>query len=397
MKKELALFLANSGGVYPARPSLVYPLPPETSTLFLAECNGAAPREIVLADAAGATVLSYSQEKLDVLAQPRFVSLLPSGSKEPLFLKETALDLDADGIEEWLLPMPSGYSLRTMDKEIALLPCDVISEIRRIESTYITHRLPAYQAFALEGKKGVAFLSDEFADFTYGTDWSQHERFRIPRNLEEKWEAASKMEDINCDGFPDLLVTQTKGTINLQVMTQIYVATTPFKYPGQPTATYTNKGGIASPALEDIDGDGKLDLILVHLPFGVKTIINYFVRGKLAVDAHVYLYRDGFKQQPDYTTTLTLDAPEGRERVAYTLGDFSGDGRKDVAFGTGVEALVVQRGEPEKFVESKPWLTLNVPSFGTARPHDLNGNPAQDIVLFHPSGDNSKRIEVIVF
>jgi hypothetical protein len=29
--------------------------------------------------------------------------------------------------------------------------------------------------------------------------------------------------------------------------------------------------------------------------------------------------------------------------------------------------------------------------------YDLNGNPAQDIVMYHPGGPNAKRVDVIVF
>lgn len=397
-KKQVAVFLAAVSAEYSTQPSFTLPLAPSISTLFLAECDAKPPKELVALDAAGATVLKYSEVSFETIAEPRFSSLLPSGSKEPIFLKDASQDVNGDGIEEWLIPMPSGYSLRTLTGEVAFLACDVVSEIRRVESIYISHRLPACHFFDFEGSKGVAFLSDEFADFTYGADWSKHHRFKIPRNLEEKWDATSKMDDVNKDGFPDLLVTQTKGTINLQVLTQVYIATAPFEYPQEPTTTLTNKGGIASPGLVDIDGDGNLDLVVINVAFGVKNIINLFVRGKLSVDAQVYLFQNGdFSDIPAYTTTLSLDAPEGRERVAYVLGDFDGDGRKDVAYGQDSESLAVLRGAPDRFVESKPWVTLKVPSFGAAVPFKLDANAAEDIVLFHPAGENSKRVEVIVF
>jgi len=398
LQKMLLAYIADSEGKFPEQPSISVPLDPKVGTLLLAECTDTAPREIVLLDASGATVMTYQNGQFEQLASPRFSSLLPSGSKEPMFLEDAAVDLDGDGTQEWLIPMPTGYSVRSMDAEKALVQCDVISEIRRDGSTYISHRLPAYHHFDYADAKGLAFLSDEFADFAYGPGWGEHRRFKIPKNLDEKWEASSQMKDINQDGFPDLLVTQTKGTINLQALTQVYIASAPFTYPEQPSLDLSAKGGLAAPGLEDIDGDGMLDLVVINMSFGVKNLLNFFTRGKISVDAQVYLFKDGaYSPEPAYTTSLTLDAPEGRERVAYALGDFDGDGRKDVAFGQGAELFAVQRGEPQRFVEPKPWVSVPIPSFGTARAYALNADKKDDVVLFHPAGENAKRIEVVIF
>jgi len=400
LRKSMCVYVADASGAYPGKPSYTLPLDAAVSTLFFAEVDGAAPKELVAADASGAVVFRLSEKGFEKIAEPRFNSLLPNNSKEPLFLKDAAADLDGDGVDEWLIPMPAGFDVRTAQGLLASIPCDVVSEIHHAESTYIVHRLPACQPFSLpdDGGKGLAFLSDEFADFAYGGQWAKRERFRIPVNLEEKWEASAKMADVDGNGFPDLMVTQTKGTINLRTQTQIYVSTGPFKYPETPTATYLSKGAIASPAMRDVDGDKKLDVVLIRIPFGVKNLINFFVRGKLSVDADVYLFNGkDFGAEPVFSTSLTMDAPEGREQVAYAMDDFNGDGRLDIAFGQASDVFVVHTGEPERFVSAKPWQKLSVPSFGLARPFDLNGNPAKDILLFHPSGQNSKRVEVIVF
>jgi len=400
LDKSLCLFHANGAGAYGEAPAAALPLQPQTGALFLAEVDGTAPQELVAADAGGATVYQYREGRFEVIAEPRFVSLLPSNSKEPLFLKDAAADLDGDGIDEWLIPVATGFAVRHADTLLATVSCDVVSEIRRNDSTYISHRLPACTLFELEGTahKGLAFLSDEFADFAYGDEWSKRERFRVPVNLEEKWEASAKMADVNKNGFPDLMVTQTKGTINLEALTHVYVAGEPFQYPEQPTASFVSKGAVASPALLDVDGDERLDVLLVSIPFGLKNFMNFFLRGKVSVDVAVYPFNGtDFGSKPAFSTTLTMDAPEGRERVAYTMGDFNGDGRLDVAFGKEDNSMAIHTGEAARFVSARPWVTLNLPCFGVARPYDLSGNPAQDILLFHPGGQNAKRIEVIVF
>ena len=400
LKKELALFLSDEKGGYPAQPSAVVPLDASVGAAMLAECDGAAPRELVLLDAAGAVVYRFAGGGFEKIGEPRFFSLLPSHAKEPSFLKHSAKDLLGDGRDVWFIPTPAGYDLRRMEGPLVTAECDVVSEMRREENTYIIHRLPAVHPFDVPGEphRGIAFLSDQFADFAHGTDWKQHERFRIPMNLKEKWQGSAKMEDFNNDGLPDLVVTQMKGTINMMAQTQVYVAKERFKYPETATKTFSTKGGISSPILIDVDGDRQKDVVLIGIPLGVTNFINFFVRGKLSVHADVYLFKgNGFTEDPTFSTSLTMDAPEGRERVAYTFGDFNGDGRLDVAFGRESDTLAIRTGEKERFLSSDPWTTVKVPSFGIADEYNLNGNPAQDIIMCHPGGPNAKRVDVILF
>ena len=101
--------------------------------------------------------------------------------------------------------------------------------------------------------------------------------------------------------------------------------------------------------------------------------------------------------KPTFKTGLLLDAPEGRERVAFTLGDFTGDGRLDTAYGLDKNTLVVYAGEEDRLVSSRPWATFEMPSFGEMRTTDLDGKNGRDLILFHPGGVHKKRIEVILF
>ncbi len=400
MKKQLSVYLATPEGGYPGKPSTQLDLDPVVGTLLLAEVSGAAPREILAADSAGVTVFAFDGTALKRSERIEAPSLLPSLVKEPVFLEDAVKDIDGDGVDEWFLPEPTGYQVRTASTVKAFIPCDVVGEVVRRDSMRVSYRLPAYHVFDHgDGPtKGVAFLSDEFADFAYGPGWKESERFRIPINLEEKWEASAKMADVDNSGFPDLVVTQTRGTVNLEARTQVYLASAPFKYPDTPSAEFVAKGGIASPLLVDIDGDSRKDMLLIGISFNVRNIISFFVRGKLTVTADVHLFNGTtFATKPDYSTGLTLEAPEGREQVAYALADFNGDNRVDLAFGEAKDALVIKLGEADRFVSSKPWATLPVPGFGFIRHTPLNGNPGEDLMLFHPSGPHSKEVNIVVF
>ena len=400
LTKAVSVFVADETGAYPDSATLVLPLEPSISTLFLTETDGVPPKELAAADATGAHVYRFRDGAFELIAEPRFASLLPSGSKEPLFLKKASEDLDGDGIDEWLIPSGEGYDVRSVAERIASVRCDVVSEVVRLDTLRITHRLPALHVFAMEGAatKGLAFLTDEFADFAHGEGWSKHERFRVPVNLDEKWDASAKMVDIDENGLPDLVVTQTKGTVKLQSQTLVYVADAPFTYSDEPTRTFVAKGAFQAPMFKDVNGDGELDAIFITIHMGIKFFVNLFLRGKLSVTAEVYLFDGtGFGEEPGFKTNLTMPVPEGREQVAYAMADFSGDGRLDVMFGHKNTMLAFYTGEDKRFISSRPWTTVETPGFGFARPYDLNGNDGQDLVLFHPGGEHAKQIDVIVF
>jgi len=400
LDKFFAVFLGAADGSYPAKPTTTVPIDPALSVLFTAEIDGAAPKEIVAASAEGVVALGWTDGSLAPVFSAQFMSLFPSGAREPNFLKDAAQDVDGDGIDEWFVPMPSGFALRNPNGEAAQIRCDVSSGIRTGSGMYFSNKYPAYRPFAVDGQqqKAIAFLSDEYADFAYGAGWKKKQRFKIPVKLGDKWDTHSEMEDFNADGLPDLLVTQTQGTINLKALTQVYFAQGPMQYPQAPTAKFESSGSFAAPVVKDVNGDKKLDIIFVNFPLGVRSIVNFFMWHKLGIDLEIYLNTGaGFAARPDFTTSVTIEAPDGKEQSAYCMGDFNGDGKTDAAFGAGKEKLMLHAGGDAKFISSKPYLTLDVPAFGVARPYTLNGNSAEDIVIFHPGIARKDTIEVLVF
>lgn len=400
MKKKVELFLSDVICAYGSRPDCSLGLPAETGVVMLAEVDGTPPAEVVALHTNGAFIFQFKDNTFSPAGEVAFHSLLPSFSREPVFMQQGAKDLQGDGVEEWLIPTAAGLDILTADGLIASVSCDVVSEMRRGDSVVVVQRLPDIQTFKIDGEMplGLAFLSDEFADFAHGDGWTAHHRFKIPMSLEEKWDASAKMEDITGNGFPDLVVTQTRGTVRMESTTHVYLAKEPFEYSDKPDASFSCKGSVSSPVLLDVNNDGNRDMVFIRISFGVGNIINFFVRGKLAVEAEVYLFDgEGFGEKADYAATMTMDAPEGRQRVAYTFGDFDGDGLLDVAYGRNDDQLCVYTGDTNRFVSPRSWKNFDMPSFGSAAPYTLNTNASDDIVLIRPGGDQAKRTDVIVF
>lgn len=399
-EKELLVYLAETGGRFPSVPSLRHELDPSNGTAFVCEFDGRLPEEIVEAGQSGATILRLVDGSLDVVDRVEFNSLLPGRTREPVFARDLPHDLDGDGADEWLIPTPLGVSIYSQGRIRAEIPAPISSEFREYGLRTIMHRLPAVTSFALpeEPNHALALLGERYADFSYGYEWTEHVRYPLAIHNEENWDASAEFKDINADGYPDLIVTQTSGTVNLEVLTQIYLAQGPFKYPETPDSKFETKGSFTTVELADVDGDGKSDLVLVRISLGVRNIINYFLRKRVSIEVAVHYFRsDGFAQRADESTSITIDAPDGREQSAYATGDFDGDGRLDVMIGTGEENLVFYQGAQSAFLSSRPWITLEIPTFGVARIADLNGNEADDVILHHPNGAHKRRVDLLVF
>jgi len=403
LEKNVSVFLAPAPGIFGIKPDYEMALPSESGAAFLAEVDGQAPPELVVTNVHGAEVYSFQDGKFVEIAAPRFSSLLPSGSRHPRFLPEAAHDLNKDGTDEWLIPVPGGYVIRTMEDEVAMVRCDVSSEVRSGTSSeilYISHRVPKAHVFetGADSEHAIAFLTDEFADFAYGDGWEKHKRFEIPINLADKWDTSVLMDDLSGDGLPDLVVTQTEGTLNVTVLTQVYIAQEPYTYPEEPSATFQTKGAFAQPVIMDVNGDERLDMVYLKVPFGLKFFANFLLRKKVGIKVEVYLYGDGgYPQEPNYTTGLTIDAPDGREEIAYTFGDFNGDGRIDASLGSGSEKLEIYLGEDDRLISKSPWKTFDIVPFGVARTHRLDTNTRDDLIIHHPSGELKRVIDVVIF
>ncbi len=401
-ERGLAVFLSRDDGSYYGKPHFVLPLDEKVGSLFFAEVDGSAPKELVVAHAEGATVYQFVDGRFEVLAEPEFMSLLPESARRPRFLKDLAQDLTGDGVDEWILPMPTGYAVRNADEHIALVRCEVDTGASGggEDGLTVRHTYPAFKAFETpnDDHKAFVFLDDEQVDFAYGPNWETRHRFDLPLADDDEWDADAKLADITGNGIPDLVITKLKGTLNVTVVTEIYLADEPFVYPSEPSAQYVFEGAFATPVVIDVDGDEKQDLVFLKVPYSIGSFVSYFLRGRVTVQAEVYMYgENGFGDTPAYTGSFPIEVPDGRRSVAYTMGDFSGNGHTDVAFGGGDETLVIHKNSPGEFLSRRPWLTLNVPPYGSAGAKALTNNGVDDIIIYHPDSDLSKKIHVVLF
>ncbi|HOK10031.1 MAG TPA: hypothetical protein PLT82_10765 [Candidatus Hydrogenedens sp.] len=398
-KKKIIIYLQREEpALFGNNPSNIFDINEPCSIVFISKCEGKPC--IVFGNCDSFYIYDYQQGEIKLKTTINIVNSFPCNAKEPLVFREICFDLDNDGDNEWFVPTPHGITIVKNLKILTSLPLNLFHEIIPGNNLTSFYQYPGVYPLnkSAENPKPIAFLGNKEIIIAHGEKWSSNYKFEIQHKNPEKWDVSYRLGDVNGDGVPDILFTETQGTINLKTTVFMYISTGKYEYPEQPQFEYKIKGSMCLPMIKDINNDTKDDLILFSIPLGLTNFINFFIRGKLSVDTKVFLAKEnGFLPKPDYQTSITMDAPEGRDQVAYAVDDFSGDGLMDIAFGQSQNTIAVNIATQEGSLKTKSWLRVDVPGFGLIRTGKINENANKDIVLFRPTGENKARVDVIIF
>lgn len=419
--RYLAVFCATAPGMYLEHPATILPLGEATGGLFFTETDGKPPRELAAVDMTGARVYSWTRGTFVQSAEYLFASLFPTGVRLPRFLDSAAWDLDGDGIDEWLIPEPHGYRIRKSGVECAWVPCATTGAIasRPDGSEWVSYRRSPCRPVSLPEQTGfgIASLDEEHVQFAIGPRWERITRTPIPFQFRSEAAASRQRQsgavwafprpptpepivqlyDMNRDGLPDLIVTETRGVLSAKSTTRLYYANSDCTFSASPNAVFDNSGFV-QPILVDVNRDESPDLLFLQMMFGLRFIVNYLTGEKVTLRAEAHLNRGGvFSAKPDLSSAFVFRVPSHNQEGVFALGDFNGDSRLDVVFGDGGSRLVVHTGEDSRFIASTPWITLNIESEGLARTCDLDNNDSDDLIVFQPAYMNKGACTVLVF
>jgi hypothetical protein len=150
---------------------------------------------------------------------------------------------------------------------------------------------------------------------------------------------------------------------------------------------------------QDLDGDGREDLVTVTLDFSVFQALKIMTTKRINVglDFHVYAQEaDGrFREVPDLDLSekLRIDLNNLKVgRFGQFAGDFNGDGRRDfVHLGRG-KTITVHAGQPGCRYPKKPDLSIALEeepqSVDLVGIEDLNGDGLADLRITRPVGND---------
>ena len=214
-----------------------------------------------------------------------------------------------------------------------------------------------------------------------------------PSDSETSLSFLSTPVDVNGDKFVDVILTLTKSTgkfLERRIMVFIFLnqqnPDDPFS--PRPDQTITLDGITPGVNIEDVNGDGRGDLLFSHIRVGFWNIVKNLISKRVDLNTSIYLLRSDNKYptQPDFhrKTSYQIDLTHGvRFHGTWpTLGgDFTGDGHKDLLIARD-EKIAVYPKHLDGDLFSKPLTQSGVFTSPFMHIVDLNGDDRDDLLFY---------------
>jgi hypothetical protein len=209
--------------------------------------------------------------------------------------------------------------------------------------------------------------------------------------------------DVNGDKFADVVLTLTKGTGKfLERKIKIFIFLNQQKpdnpFAAQPDQTITVDGITPGIKIEDVNGDGRRDLLFSSIRVGFWNIVKNLISKRVNLHTSIYLLRSNnqYPAKSDFSqkNSYQLDLTHGiRFHGTWpTLeGDFTGDGHKDLLIARDKKIAVYPKNQ-ERDLFSKPLTQSGVFTSPFMHIVDLNFDGRDDLLFYEKKWDGKLSI-----
>jgi hypothetical protein len=219
----------------------------------------------------------------------------------------------------------------------------------------------------------------------------------------------TKFADVDGDGITDIIATHIG-----RATTYIYKGRPGRADLAKPDAILKFPGITFLNFLVDLDNDGRMDLVLARTDRpGLLDLVKVLITKEIPVEVLFFFGRAGdepYPKEPDYRREIEIPilfssaqrgVNIGTSSVISVLGDFDGDGKKDLLLRSSNTTLAVYRGLGRSFSD-EPAFELRVHDMDGYRflepvADDLNGDGISDLILTYYSWDGkADRMSVLL-
>jgi FG-GAP-like repeat len=249
----------------------------------------------------------------------------------------------------------------------------------------------------------VATLEDRVAIYRQGPGFtfekapstSRDFAVRTPEELKEAGTQASvTVSDVDGDGIADLVVRKlvARGLASVTTTTYVFFGRKGGVYAEAPDQVLRGEGATGTDVeLFDITGDGRPDLVVPSVNIGIFAIVKILLNRTLSINFQVFPFipakrRFADKPAAERELSFKLNLSGAADIQAIDMfGDYNGDKRVDLAFGTGDDELSIFLGGKATLFDDSAAARIPVRAVGRLESVDLDGKGRSDMLLYYPS------------
>jgi len=336
-------------------------------------------------------------------------------------------DLNGDELDDLLVPDFAGllFALQNADGSFSA-PAGLFAKPEMIlGETVVRYRLPrTYLADAnFDGRMDVLVLEDRslrvYAATAQGGYDSQGTLVRLGMDIAsdaqlQEWESdrgdmdqsdlsirvIERVADLDGDGAPDVLTeaTHSQGVFDKSSDFAVHLGRNQdgwVYHTDPPDSVMVSKGMQFDLVVEDLDGDGRKDLIIPSIRLGLGRVIKALFSGSMSMDLDFYRADSlgHYPAEPNFSTStkVRIDMKKGHADVPAVLAaDFSGDGIKDLLLQLNKDELKITLGDGSAslFAGQSFKLNASLPRNGDrVQPLDVDADGLSDLVIQYGDSD----------
>ncbi len=235
------------------------------------------------------------------------------------------------------------------------------------------------------------FLQRADGTFAYEPDQKLRLGLVTPRDhIRGSGGVATDAGDIDGDGKLDLLVSHVSGGFSDATTTvRVHINHGNGWTLASPDQVMTMSGSVSSNALFDMNRDGSVELLRLQAKFGLLDLIEMLVSRELDLDLSIYLHegKQGFSESAWVSRKVSLpisfETFRTRGFVPSARVDLNGDGYLDFTSSGGGEELEFFPGSAKGPFRSKP-ARQKMSTAGMIEFGDWSGDGLIDFVIFDP-------------
>jgi hypothetical protein len=206
---------------------------------------------------------------------------------------------------------------------------------------------------------------------------------------------ASMAKDIDGDGKLDLLLSHVGGSFSdASSTTYVHMNRGGGWNLEEPDRVFHSKASLEADALLDLDGDGFTELLRMGFRFSLLEVVEFLLAREIDIQLaiHRYIPERGFEEKPWVKTQIELPVSFDTFRLAGFIPtadvDLNGDGFPDFVRSGGGDAIEISLGGGEHPF-ARQGYRQKLPTAGVIRFGDLDGDGLPDFALFDPHNFNA--------